>query len=260
MAKDTYFFPHDYHARHDPKLQLLLMEHGLAGIGAYWCIVEILYENGGICRKCDTRAIAFGLHCDEELIVSVLENFDLFDKTEEGDYFSPSADERNAQRAKIAEMRSRAGRKGNEVRWGNHKVANATKNIANATVVNRKTSLGKERKGNNIKNKENIKEKEIDLSFVSDDSYRPIVSDWLEYKAARREKYKDARSLAAMYKKLVGFSGGDPAVARQIIDYSMAMNYSGFFEPKNNKNGLYTGGTDSACHLDDREREYPSTI
>lgn len=42
--KETYYFPHDYHARNDPKCAALLNDFGAAGYGLYWCIVEILHE------------------------------------------------------------------------------------------------------------------------------------------------------------------------------------------------------------------------
>lgn len=194
MAKDAFYFPHDFYARNDPKLQLLLMEHGLAGIGAYWCIVEILYENGGVCRKCDTRAIAFGLHCDESLVLSVLEDFDLFDKTESGDYFSESANERNERRAAVAAKRSQAGKKGNEVRWNRGNIANATNSVANAIQTNRKSSQGKERKEKEIEDKSSLsKEKSKKKGFVV-----PTVQ---EVKAYIEEKgyAVDAESFVAFY-------------------------------------------------------------
>lgn len=45
--KDTFYFQHDYNARTDPKLQDVLIEHGAAGLGVFWCVVEQLYEQGG---------------------------------------------------------------------------------------------------------------------------------------------------------------------------------------------------------------------
>ena len=44
MSKETFYFSHDYNARNDIKIQALLVEHGAAGYGVYWIIVEILHE------------------------------------------------------------------------------------------------------------------------------------------------------------------------------------------------------------------------
>lgn len=200
MSKDAFYFPHDYYARNDPKLQRLLMDFGLAGIGAYWCIVEILYENCGICRKCDTRAIAFGLHCDESLVASILENYDLFEKTAEGDYFSASANDRIARRAEVAEKRSAAGRKGNEVRWKNGSIANASESVANATENHRKTSQGKEIK-------ENI---DISLSTTKKKTFvKPTIEEVEEY--VREKGYAvDAESFISFYESNGWKVGSNP--------------------------------------------------
>lgn len=78
MAKNNLYFSHDTNARQDPKLQEVMMEHGLAGVGAYWCIIEQLYEQDGRLPRKNYRTIAFALHCEVELIRSVVEDFELF--------------------------------------------------------------------------------------------------------------------------------------------------------------------------------------
>lgn len=179
MSKDTYYFPHDFYAREDPKLQRVLMKHKLSGIGAYWCIVENLYEQGGVCRKCDIEAIAFGLHCDTELIESVLNDFGLFERNADGDYVSPSVNKRLEHRRLVAQKRSNAGRKGNAVRWQQTSNANANDNIANASEESRKTSQGKERKG---KEKEIKEDKSSSISKESIKKFvKPTVEEVAEY-------------------------------------------------------------------------------
>lgn len=49
--KDAYYFPHDYHARHDSKLAALIKEYGALGYGVYWDFIEILHEEGGKFEK-----------------------------------------------------------------------------------------------------------------------------------------------------------------------------------------------------------------
>ena len=41
------YFSHDYNSRRDRKMIALSMKHNLEGIGAYWCILEMLYEEAG---------------------------------------------------------------------------------------------------------------------------------------------------------------------------------------------------------------------
>lgn len=43
--KEKYYFPHDYEAANDPKLQALLGEYGAIGYGVYWRIVEMLHSD-----------------------------------------------------------------------------------------------------------------------------------------------------------------------------------------------------------------------
>jgi hypothetical protein len=49
--KNSYYFSHDYHARHDPKLSALIKNYGMEGYGVYWDIVEVLHEQGGKLEK-----------------------------------------------------------------------------------------------------------------------------------------------------------------------------------------------------------------
>lgn len=49
--KNSYYFPHDYHARYDPKICALIKDYGMEGYGLWWCIVEILHEQEGKIKK-----------------------------------------------------------------------------------------------------------------------------------------------------------------------------------------------------------------
>jgi len=49
--KQTYYFPHDYHARHDPKLAALISKFGYVGYGWWWSFIELLHEQGGKIEK-----------------------------------------------------------------------------------------------------------------------------------------------------------------------------------------------------------------
>jgi hypothetical protein len=50
MAKDSFWFKHDYNARNDEKILELTSEHGAESYGIYWMIVESMAENdnGGV--------------------------------------------------------------------------------------------------------------------------------------------------------------------------------------------------------------------
>lgn len=119
--KDTFYFQHDYNARNDPKLQRVLMELGASGIGVFWCIVEMLYEQGGYMPLDDYKSIAFALHVENKLVQSIINDYDLFQNDNEV-FWSQSAIDRLNKRKDIAEKRKQAA----EARWNSAKDKNDT--------------------------------------------------------------------------------------------------------------------------------------
>ena len=64
------------------------------------------------------------------------------------------------------------------------------------------------------------------------------VDMWLAYKKEKRQKYQP-RGLAALKKKLLKMSNGNPEYAKVIVEHSMGNNYSGLYAPKNNSINSY---------------------
>lgn len=79
--------------------------------------------------------------------------------------------------------------------------------------------------------KESPKKKDFDFSFVSAE-YLEAFQEWLDYKKARKETYKTQASLQKCYNNLIELSGNNPHIARRIIDQSIANNWAGLFELK----------------------------
>lgn len=69
----------------------------------------------------------------------------------------------------------------------------------------------------------------FNFDFVDKD-FKEIFYEWLQYKRARREKYKTQSSLQKAYKLLLNLSGNDAIIAKKIIDQSQANNYAGLFK------------------------------
>lgn len=107
MKDKTYYFPHDYGARNDPKLQEVLVEHGAAGLGAFWCIIEQLYEQGGSMPLKSCKSIAFALHLECSVIESIVNDFGLFENDGET-FWSKSVNARMTKRTSIVEKRKAA--------------------------------------------------------------------------------------------------------------------------------------------------------
>ena len=113
------YFSHDYRARTDKKITLMSMKHGLAGIGAYWCIIEMLYEEAGYLPKSDYERIAFELRTNNELIKSVVEEYDLF-KFKDDVFYSESVIDRLKKRMEKSEKARNSINK----RWNKQKNSN----------------------------------------------------------------------------------------------------------------------------------------
>ena len=75
--KETYYFSHDYNARSDPKIINLQIKHGMQGIGCYWSIIEMLYEQGGEIPL-EYERIAYVLRTEQTVIQSIINDFNLF--------------------------------------------------------------------------------------------------------------------------------------------------------------------------------------
>ena len=54
------------------------MKYGMEGIGIYWCIVEMLYENSGYILP-EYDRITFELRSEETVIQSIINDFGLFE-------------------------------------------------------------------------------------------------------------------------------------------------------------------------------------
>lgn len=80
MAKETFYFSHDYGARNDPKLIKVLMRLGQEGKGVFWDLIEMLYEQDGklMLSECESYAFALRTNCD--VIESLISEFGLFEK------------------------------------------------------------------------------------------------------------------------------------------------------------------------------------
>jgi len=72
------YFSHDLHSRNDRKISKLFKELKLSGIGAYWCIVEMLHEENGYIPVKEIENIAYELRVKPEFILRILNDFELF--------------------------------------------------------------------------------------------------------------------------------------------------------------------------------------
>lgn len=79
MAKTCNYFSHDAGARNDSRILRLRMKLGAAGYGIYFMILERMREEDSYELSCDYSVIAYDLHEDEDTVRAVIEDFGLFE-------------------------------------------------------------------------------------------------------------------------------------------------------------------------------------
>jgi len=157
MAKETYYFQHDYNPTSDPKIEGLISEHGLAAYGLYWRLVEMLHQDDE--HRLPLKKYLFVASAKQmlskpeqvlDLVNYMIETLELF--ASDGDYFWSERVLRNMQkREEIKQIRSKAGRKGGIAKnTPSDELDFAKQTQANAKQSEAKTSKGKERKGKEI--------------------------------------------------------------------------------------------------------------
>jgi len=158
--KDTFYFPHDYHARSDERLVKLIMKEKWEGCGLYWGITEKLHEAGGW-MELDYDGIAFDLRADCERIKSVIENYDLF--IFKGTKFSSK---RVLENVRFRHKKKEKAKASAKARWNNRsKNANAMRTQYDGNAIKGKERKGKEIKGNNNTSYEvSVPHKNVDVN------------------------------------------------------------------------------------------------
>jgi hypothetical protein len=79
MKKDTYYFPHDFNARNDRKLIKVKLKYRMSGVGIFWSIVEMLYEENGKLALTDIPSISADFREKESTVLSIINDFELFE-------------------------------------------------------------------------------------------------------------------------------------------------------------------------------------
>lgn len=86
------------------------------------------------------------------------------------------------------------------------------------------------------------KTEEVKLPFESP-AFALAWQEWVEYRKEKKIARYVPRGLKMTFKKLVRESGGDEAVAIDMIENSMEQNYQGIYPRKNEQNGIAKGNT-----------------
>lgn len=174
--KDAFYFSHDYNAIQDPKIMILLSECGLAGVGMYWVIIEILHQQpcGSITQEAFSNYVKFYCHFQNqgEHLLNKIEQVLISSKLlyiKNGKMFSERVLRNKKHREEISEKRSFAGKKSAQIR------------LKSTSVQQKSTSVqhtkGKERKGKEIK-EEVLKTKHLEFVLLTPEEYDKLVAQF----------------------------------------------------------------------------------
>lgn len=233
--KDTFYFSHDYNARQDVKIKKLIFKHGMCGYGVFWSIVEDLYNNANA-LPLDYESITYELRIDEEVVKSVINDFDLFviDGLEFG---SKSIENRLNERNE----KSKKARKSALARW------NKPKDDANALQTQSDSNAIKERKRKEIKEKKTDKEDKHPLQIDFDNAF----DDFVKMRKEIGKKITE-RGQELIKNKLRKLSGNNIVKATAILNQSIENSWQGVFELKESTpQEIKRGGNPNARLLKD---------
>lgn len=124
------YFPHQYNAHDDEKLQQVIINHGLAGYAVFFLLLEYLgQKKDRVLSKDFYKVLSWNYRIDEDIVRSVVEDYGLFEVSD--NHFSSDGlnDRMAALDDKIAKRKA-AGALG-----GLKRVANLKQNSSNAQAM-----------------------------------------------------------------------------------------------------------------------------
>lgn len=90
MKKDAYYFPHFSNARSDSKILKVRRVLGVEGYGIYFMLLEVLRDQKDFKYPLEgVEDLAFEFHISKEKVMSVINDFDLFEVDTNQKFFSP---------------------------------------------------------------------------------------------------------------------------------------------------------------------------
>ncbi len=138
MAKDTYYFSHDYNARNDEKILELRAEYGAEGYGIFWMIIETMAENNNAgLQKCLIGGLSLSYGIAKGKLSAIIDTslkIELFYENE-GFIFSKRLITHKESIKEYKKERSESGKIGADKRWGKNGSAIANDSKGKETKV-----------------------------------------------------------------------------------------------------------------------------
>jgi hypothetical protein len=194
---NKHYFSHDSNARNDPKLLRLRKDLSWSAIGIFWAIAESLCEATDYRLEKDYGTIAYGLHCDESTVKSIVEDYNLFVIDDEY-FYSDSLNKRMA----IKDAKSKKARQAANKRWNGNPAEDKPKEQnkiiqASERIVNKHPKVGLPIPAQVAVNNAIIREVESGLNI--DKAIDLIENGTIQYAAEFIESNQFAKEAKAWY-------------------------------------------------------------
>ena len=190
MAKETYFFPHDFTSTSDPKIEAMISQYGVAGYGLYWIIVEMMHCDSSHSlpyKPYVLSAISKKINSTSDFIIQFLEDcctvFELF-KRENDSIIC----ERVLRNFEYRKEKSNTAKANAAKRW------DAVALQKNATAMQNDAKKGKERKGKEIK--------EVNTIVFTEEQKEHFSSfqNWVSVNAPRVSEMKEPITISEYFR------------------------------------------------------------
>ena len=119
-SRDTFYFPHEYNAKDDPKCERLIWGMGMEGYGIFWALLEVLRVQPDYTYPlANIPIVAYKYRADVDKMRRVVLDFDLFTIVEDKIFFSNGLLNRMRPMDEARNIARECGKKGAAIRWKN---------------------------------------------------------------------------------------------------------------------------------------------
>ena len=228
------YFPHQYNAHDDEKLQQVIINHGLAGYAVFFLLLEYLgQKKDRVLSKDFYKVLSWNYRIDEDIVRSVVENYGLFEVSD--NHFSSDGlnDRMAALDDKIAKRKAagalgglkKAENRSKFVANGQQTSSNASdlleENVANfqQTSSNALANSSNKNKGEENNNKEkSTTNKDKSLCCAKKESELPFASNTTQHDFHFDERVCDSDFLSIVANYMRKYACAPVEEAQKLID------------------------------------------
>ena len=144
--RDTFYFPHEYNAKDDPKCERLICDMGMEGYGIFWALLEVLRVQPDYTYPlANIPIVAHKYYTTSDQVRRVVFDFGLFTIVEDKIFFSNGLINRMLPMDEARNIARESGKKGAAKRWGNRDPNRVSIATPIGTLIASKVNKSKEK-------------------------------------------------------------------------------------------------------------------